>query len=301
MALPNRPPASVVAEGVGEATQSGSAASIQADAAEAGYVRLAHAHPVLWMVAAPVLLASLVVGLTIALTPRHAPKPARHDANAKVAAPVATVAEPSGVQQRQATVEELEARPVESLSATELLRVADGRAQRRLTAARALAAKLEQEPALSGEKSTQVELLRLARDGETAREGLGALARLKSPLGADLLYEVWTGTAVHTDATELARALVYSSDVREHASAALAVALDLRVAEGCEAFKTVLPRALKDGDRRALGQLTKLVAKRGCGPKKNEDCYACLRGEPDELSATINAAKSRRPPAYPAP
>ena len=45
-----------------------------------------------------------------------------------------------------------------------------------------------------------------------------------------------------------------------------------------------------------MNVLTKLNVKRGCGAKKNEDCYPCLREKKDELSATINAAKSRRPP-----
>jgi hypothetical protein len=56
--------------------------------------------------------------------------------------------------------------------------------------------------------------------------------------------------------------------------------------------------ALKDGDRRALHLLTKLTNKRGCGPKKTDDCFACLREQSDELTATINAVKSRRPPSY---
>ena len=77
--------------------------------------------------------------------------------------------------------------------------------------------------------------------------------------------------------------------------------LELRVAESCEQFKVVLPKALKDGDRRALHLLTKLTNKRGCGAKKTEDCFACLREQGDELTATINAVKSRRPPSYPAP
>jgi hypothetical protein len=179
--------------------------------------------------------------------------------------------------------------------------VADGRAERKLSDARALGEKLEREPGLAGDKTTQAELLRLARDSGTSRAALATLARLGTPLGADLLYEVWTGTPVHSDTTELARALLLSPDVRPHASPALSVALELREAQSCEAFKAVLPRALKDGDRRSLSPLGKLVAKRGCGAKKNEDCYPCLREKPDELSATLNAAKSRRPPAFPSP
>jgi hypothetical protein len=130
---------------------------------------------------------------------------------------------------------------------------------------------------------------------------LATLASVSSPLGADLLYEAWAGTAARSESTELARALVFSADVRPRASAALSVALDLRAAQSCERYQAILPSALKDGDRRSFGPMTKLSNKRGCGPKKTEDCFACLRGAPDELAATINAVKSRRAPAYPTP
>jgi hypothetical protein len=127
------------------------------------------------------------------------------------------------------------------------------------------------------------------------------MAAIDGPSGADLLYEVWTGTSAKTEATELARALVYSNDVRPKASPALAIALELRQAETCEQFQTALPKALTDGDRRSLTPLMKLGNRRGCGPKKSQDCFACLRASAEEITATINAAKSRRGPAFSAP
>lgn len=197
-----------------------------------------------------------------------------------------------------AALAQLEAKPADTLSSSELLRLADGRVEKEREAARALRLKLESTPALAKDKASQGELLRLASDPDTAREALAAMTQLEAPIGADLLYEVWTGTAGRNDTTELARTLVYSTDVRPKASAALSVALELRSAESCPQYQSALPKALKDGDRRALHLLTKLLNKRGCGPKKNEDCFACLREQPDELTATINAVKSRRPPSY---
>jgi hypothetical protein len=147
----------------------------------------------------------------------------------------------------------------------------------------------------------QLELLKWAGDAETARDALAAMAALNGPIGADLLYEVWAGTSARTESTELAHALVYSNDVRPKATPALAIALEVRQAETCEQFQAALPKALKDGDRRSLTPLMKLGNKRGCGPKKSQDCYACLRSQPDELAATINAVKSRRPPVFTAP
>ena len=70
------------------------------------------------------------------------------------------------------------------------------------------------------------------------------------------------------------------------------------IAETCEQYQAILPKALTDGDRRTLHLLTKLNAKRGCGPKKADDCFACLRDKSDELTATINAVKSRRAPSF---
>ena len=176
--------------------------------------------------------------------------------------------------------------------------LAEARAEAQRETAGALRHKVEAAPSLGKDAAVQTELRHLAADERTARDALAAMAALEPPIAADLLYDTWTGTAQRSDTTELARALVYSPDVRPGASPALAVALALRVAETCEQYQSILPQALKDGDRRALHLLTKLNAKHGCGPKKAADCYACLREHGDELTATINAVKSRRAPSY---
>lgn len=266
---------------------------------------VARRYPVLWMVAAPALLATGVIA-GVAVSSGKDAKPV-----ASVAAPASpAVAREAALNTKPAAASEkvrpdalaaLETKPLASLSAAELLALAAGRSERRLDTAQALRKKLKDEPGLAKDKAVQVELLKQATDTETAREALAAMAALEGSLSADLLYEVWTGTSAKNDATELAQALVYSTDVRPKASPALAVALDLRQAETCEQFQSALPRALKDGDRRALHLLVKLGGKRGCGPKKSQDCYACLRAAPDELTATINAVKSRRSPALAAP
>lgn len=256
----------------------------------------------LWMVLAPALL--VVAGVAVSIAALAGSSSERPVVGVPSSSAVAAVAIPSAVSKavkakpRQGLLAELEGRSPESLSASELVELAEGRAERQRDAAKSLREKLEDEPALIKDQAVQAELLRLAGDAETARDALATMTAAEAPVGPDLLYEVWTGTTAKTDATELARALVYSKDVRPKASPALAVALDLRVAEKCEQLKAVLPRALTDGDRRVHHLLTKLTAKRGCGPKKNQDCYACLREPADELTATINAVKSRKPPAY---
>lgn len=257
----------------------------------------------LWMVGPLVLLTGLVIGV-VAVT-ATSPEPPATLATAAVPAPAqerpAAPSRAAATKPSTPALSEIEAKPLGSLSASELLKLAEARSERQRDAALALRRKLEDSPALAADKAVQLELLKWASDEETAREALGAMAALKGPIGADLLYEVWAGTSARTDATELAHALVYSSDVRPKATPALAVALELRQAETCEQFQSALPKALKDGDRRSLTPLMKLGNKRGCGPKKSQDCYACLRAQPDELTATINAVKSRRSPTFAAP
>lgn len=244
-------------------------------------------------------LGLVLVGLSgRAEQPVAVPAPAPASATPVAAAVSAPAATPKPAASAPALLGQ---RAAETLSAAELLRLADARVEQEREAARALSQKLSDKPALAQDKATQAELLRLVADPDTAHEGLATMAQLPTPIGADLLYEVWTSTAVKNGTTELARTLVYSADVRPRASAGLAVALELRAAESCEAFKLALPKALKDGDRRSLIPLNKLKSKRGCGPKKNQDCFACLRDQGDELAATISAVKARHPPSYPAP
>ena len=254
--------------------------------------RLARQRPVLWMVLAPLLAASVVL-----LLGRHGSSRANRVAaptSAEPAQSAAIAAEPM----HQSSIAELEAKPPESLTAQELLRLAAANSERQIAAASELRHKLEQDPALGKDSALQAELQRLAGDQRTARDALAGMAALEAPVGADLLYETWTGTAERSETTDLARALLYSGEVRSKASPALGVALQLRAAETCEQYRALLPEALKDGDRRSFHLLAKLSSKRGCGPKKSADCFACLRQPSDELTATINAAKSRRAPSY---
>jgi hypothetical protein len=256
---------------------------------------LARRRPVLWMVLTPALLAGLMI-----LIARHAP-------TGRSLAPPSSSAEPtrSGVlaavnseHTAPVSIAELEAKPAESLSARELVLLAEARSEQQRAGASALRRRIEDNPALAKDNAVTSDLVRLAGDERTAGDALAGMAALEPPVAADLLYETWTSTAQRSDSTELARALLYSNDVRPKASPGLAVALALRVAESCEQYQAILPQALKDGDRRSLHLLTKLNGKRGCGPKKSADCFACLREHGDELTATINAVKSRRPPSY---
>jgi hypothetical protein len=191
--------------------------------------------------------------------------------------------------------EALEARRAEELTKSEALTLANARRQREVARVAVLRQKLSRDPGLFQDAATLAELRRAAEDPLTAPDALGAIADAPGPLSADLLYEMWTGTVVRNSATELARSLVFSKEVRAKASPELAVALDLRIAETCEQNKALLPRVLDKGDRRSLALLARLSRKFGCGPNKRQDCYPCLR-EGQAVEEAMVAVKTRREP-----
>jgi hypothetical protein len=191
--------------------------------------------------------------------------------------------------------EALEARRAEELTKDEALTLASTRRQREVARVALLRQKLTRDPGLFKDSATLAELRRAAEDPLTAPDALGAMAEAPGPLSADLLYEMWTGTVVRNGATELARSLVFSKEVRAKASPELAVALDLRIAETCEQNHALLPRVLDKGDRRSLALLAKLSRRFGCGPNKRLDCFPCLRDD-KAVDDAMTAVKKRREP-----
>jgi hypothetical protein len=191
--------------------------------------------------------------------------------------------------------EALEARRAEELSKDEALTLASARRQREVTRVALLRQNLTRDPGLFKDAATLTELRRAAEDPLTAPDALSAMAEAPGPLSADLLYEMWTGTVARNSATELARSLVFSKEVRAKASPELAVALELRIAETCEQNKAILPKVLDKGDRRALALLAKLSRRFGCGANKRQDCYPCLRDD-KAVDEAMAAVKKRREP-----
>ena len=194
-----------------------------------------------------------------------------------------------------AAIKELSAKPLADLRVEEAISLSLGQSAQDVRAARALRDRVDHDPGLIKDAEVLAQLRRYIDDPETARDALAAMANVPSPISADLIYEVWTATAQRTTATDLARSLIYSKEVRAKASKALAVALDLRDADTCEKNKELLPRATSDGDRRSYHLLNKLTRKYGCGASKRQDCYACVRGGTD-LDDALKAVKPRREP-----
>lgn len=194
-----------------------------------------------------------------------------------------------------AAIKELSAKPVSDLRVEEAISLSLGQSAQDVRAARALRDRVDHDPGLIKDPEVLAQLRRNTDDPETARDALAAMADVPGPISADLIYEVWTSTASRTTATDLARSLIYTKEVRAKASKALAVALDLRDADTCEKSRDLLPAATSDGDHRASHLLNKLTRKYGCGPGKRQDCYACLR-DGKALDDAIKAVKSRHEP-----
>jgi hypothetical protein len=183
----------------------------------------------------------------------------------------------------------------EDRGAEEALALAAGKVAQSVAEATKLRQRLSSDPGLAKDPKIIADLRRFGQDPDTYREALAAMAALPGALSADLLYEAWTSTAERSGITELAQALLLGKDVRPKASPALAVAIDLRDAESCEANQKLLQRAIDVGDKRAFAPLARLLRHNGCGPTKRDDCFACLR-EGDQLKTALTAVKLRREP-----
>jgi hypothetical protein len=189
----------------------------------------------------------------------------------------------------------LEHQRPEDRGTDEALALATGKLAQELSSVNKLKTRLAADPGLAKDPKVIADLRRMAQEPDTSRDALAAMATLPGPISADLLYDAWTSTPERSSTTELAQALLMGRDVRPKASPALAVALDLREAETCEANAKVLERAVEVGDKRSFAPITRLLRRNGCGDGKRDDCYACLR-DGDLLKRALTAVKMRREP-----
>jgi hypothetical protein len=148
-------------------------------------------------------------------------------------------------------------------------------------------------PTMTAEDAIQQIVLRAANGPpevmelsfELMQEGMG-------PAGPDLLYVIATNAQMGKLPRDKAEKALATEKVRQLASAALVVAVDLRgTRSGCEK-KTLFPRARDVGDARSLPHLTPLLATDGCGFLGTADCLKCLGGRQD-LREAIAAIQGR--------
>ena len=282
-------------------------------------VRVVGMETPLWGVIVPLLgatavIAALAAGLVATSTREPEGVPGAPSANAEVASAAATAAPASAPKAGDAgsvpasgslverarsgeasALASLEQKKPADRSVEEALGLAAGKVAQAAAAAAKLRARLAADPGLAKDPKVVADLRKFAQEAATSRDALAAMAAIPGPLSADLLYEAWTSTAERSETTELAQALLMSHDVRPKASPALAVALDLREAETCEANAAILPRAIDVGDKRAFAPLSRLLRRNGCGPTKRDDCYVCIR-EGDLLTKALSTVKQRREP-----
>jgi hypothetical protein len=243
------------------------------------------------------------VGLGVAIgivlfgssAPAPAPEPQAAEAPAPPAEPEPEPPPKSVVELAEEgdykALDTLMAKPPEERTIAETLAIARGRSGNKSRALGGFAAEIRKKPELLEQQDPRDRLREFLLNRETTNQAAGVIAELPGSLGPDLFYEVSAKTKAKNDTTQLAEDLLASREIREKASPALLVALDLRRAEECETFKELLPRVHEKGDRRAVSYLVKLANKRGCGPDRRADCYECLR-ELDKDKTAIDLGKA---------
>lgn len=193
----------------------------------------------------------------------------------------------------------LENRPEEERAVEEWMALAQAYAMRKKIpeALGAYGKAVELDPTMGHERAVLGPLRVLAEDEDFAKPILEFAKERLGREGADLLFYVWSHTSAKTTATKLAYELLDSGAMRAVYSPALAVALSLRAAEGCEAKKALLARVIEVGDERSLSQLKELSETRGCGSDKRADCYPCVR-QGSALKDALLSASQRKAPRY---
>lgn len=111
--------------------------------------------------------------------------------------------------------------------------------------------------------------------------------------GPDLLYDLANKSAQNRAKAVLYKQLVSRPAVRQHASPDTALAIELQLADGCEAKHELLERAEQQGGPRVLAYLRYLTKPQpGCGPLGMLDCWMCMRQDND-LGEAVSAIEAR--------
>ena len=184
------------------------------------------------------------------------------------------------------------------LSIEQALALSQGRAAVKRLALTHLKSTIEKQNG-SPDVETIKRLVQFARDADTSREVIGLFATLTGSAGPDLLYEFANDKKLQPELAKLAEQLLLNKQVRTKASAALAMALDLRDATTCESRLALLEKAPDVGDRRMLNVSSSFIKKTGCGDNHRADCNPCMRADNSKVLRTALAKiQNRKPPMY---
>lgn len=110
-------------------------------------------------------------------------------------------------------------------------------------------------------------------------------------MGVDALLEL-AGKGQEKECRARAAKSLAKPDVRARASAAAAVVLDFKAAQGCAAKHDQLASVREHGDARIMPSLKTLKSTRGCGFLKRGDCWRCMRAD-GALDSAIAAVEAR--------
>jgi hypothetical protein len=196
-------------------------------------------------------------------------------------------AEPTGsvehlklaVQGNSRATTELRAIAVEHQSINQVIALSNRQVSQKLTALEQLRGVL----VTDAEPTAMKTLMRFTKDADTARAAIAIAANLPGTAGGDLLYALMIEKTTPPEIVAFADQLLRCDELRTKVSSALKVVLDLRNASTCEERKAILETALLVGDQRLVRHVVPLTKKNGCGSKKNEDCFPCLRAENQKI------------------
>jgi hypothetical protein len=154
---------------------------------------------------------------------------------------------------------------------------------------------LGRDASLWKDRATLARLVELARDPSVGPDLLAALARTGHPMAADLLDALRLDFPAGSRLGLYAADLLFSAEVRHTWSEPLRISIELSQVTGCPRVLALLERAREQADDRSLGALERLGVESGCGSKRSEDCFPCLRDaeRSKALVAAREAARSR--------
>lgn len=173
--------------------------------------------------------------------------------------------------------------------------IAAGHALLGKEAAVTLGRELTEKPDLLDDRNVLAKLFSYASDPVIAEAALPVLANIDRPIGPDMLYEIAKHDG-YAPSRSLAEDLLRSRAVKKRASKQLELLMSLEHEERCEKLKKLLEEDGKHADRRALPRLEELEKKDGCGEKKADDCFLCLRDTDAIASVRTLVEKQKKQP-----
>ena len=135
----------------------------------------------------------------------------------------------------------------------------------------------------------------LFRSAQSPKASAATFRLLKGPMGpagVGIIYDLARMDGISAWVRRQATMSLDEPDVRQAAGPALVLILDLESKTACEDVRPLVERAALVGDKRALPLLEKLKKADGCGARKKDDCYPCLRAD-DSLENAIQTIEQR--------